>query len=158
MDPNESCACTCGGTPATGRRFITGHNLRLLDRRSATHRQRIAESARIAWSTKRKRKPLGSRRLDVNGYVLIKVREGGHRWDKEHVLEVEKAIGRRMVPGEEVHHLNGVKTDNRIDNLLLCATKSEHALVHASFGALLPELMAAGVVVFDRETGRYRRA
>ena len=32
---------------------------------------------------------------------------------------MERSIGRRLEPGENVHHINGVKHDNRIENLEL---------------------------------------
>lgn len=151
------CACSCGGQPGPGRRFISGHNLRVMGPRTEAHQARIADGLRRAWETKRVRKPLGSRRLDVNGYRLVKVREGGGRWDKEHVLVAEAAIGRKLVVDEHVHHINGVKTDNAPENLFVCKRRV-HSLAHASFGELLPGLIADGLVLFDRDTGRYRRA
>lgn len=153
----QDCACACGGRPTPGRRFVTGHNLRTLGPRTESHKQRISAGARLAWATKRPRMPLGSRRLDANGYWLIKVCEGGGRWDKEHVLVVEEAIGRRLTAGEQVHHINGVKTDNGPENLQLCRDSSEHQQIEATFRRLLPELLAAGLVVYDREAKEYRR-
>lgn len=151
--PAKTCECGCG-TPVA-RRFVSGHNRRG-QATSPEHRARIGAAQAIAWATKRERKPLGSRRLDANGYWLIKVREGGGRWDKEHVFVAQGELGRKLRLGEHVHHINGVKTDNRPENLHVC-TESEHAKAHGSFAALLPSLIADGSVVFDRETGRYRR-
>jgi hypothetical protein len=42
---------------------------------------------------------------------------------REHIVVMEQKIGRALVKGEEVHHLNGVKDDNRPENLELWAVR-----------------------------------
>lgn len=56
----------------------------------------------------------------AHGYVVLDLRDDGIRIT-EHRYVMEKYLGRPLRPFESVHHKNGIRTDNRIENLELWA-------------------------------------
>lgn len=65
----------------------------------------------------------GGRIVTKKGYIEIYVPEHPHarggKYVFEHRINMEKKLKRYLLAGEEVHHINGDKTDNRIENLEL---------------------------------------
>lgn len=123
------CACGCGteieptdkyGRPHT---FVNYHQIRT----------RLDTIKRFPGSTHYNWK--GGRRIGSDGYVLIYKPDHPRahkrtRCVREHILVMEKHLGRYLNKGEVVHHINHVKTDNRIENLKLVESNGEHFRKH----------------------------
>ena len=53
--------------------------------------------------------------------------EGKRICQKQHRFAMEQHLGRTLDSNEDVHHINGIKTDNRLDNLRLMS-HGEHTI------------------------------
>ncbi len=78
----------------------------------------------------------GGKTKTSKGYKLVKMPEH-HRANNrgyvlEHIVVWEKTNLQRVPDGYVVHHINGIKTDNRPENLQLMTT-SEHSIYHNQF-------------------------
>lgn len=69
------------------------------------------------------------------GYIRIwrpdHLRADGLGYVKEHILVAEVKLGRELLPGEIVHHINHKRDDNRPENIMVFGSHSEHARFHA---------------------------
>lgn len=61
--------------------------------------------------------PVGATKTNRDGYLLEKVDNGV--WRLQHRLRMEVMLGRGLLRSEYVHHKNGIRTDNRSENLEL---------------------------------------
>jgi hypothetical protein len=65
----------------------------------------------------------GVRRMP-NGYTQIRIMENGKcKWVLEHRHVMEQHLGRKLMPFENVHHVDGIKTNNKAENLELWVIK-----------------------------------
>ena len=132
----------------TGIRMKGKRNPRILSRNTRTG------SASQNWK--------GGKYIDLHGYVMVLVRHGKRlegesgwaRYKKEHIVLIEEHLGRTLGKSEIVHHINGDKQDNRLENLWV-STHSEHRKAHISLIDIGFQLTQSGVITFDKELGVY---
>lgn len=79
----------------------------------------------------------GGRTVASSGYMLVRVGRGHHLADSrgyayEHRLVAEKKLGRRLLPGEQVHHVDHDKLNNAEGNLEVLPSRAHHGVKHRS--------------------------
>ena len=69
----------------------------------------------------------GGKTKRPDGYVMINI--GGNNRMLEHRYVLEQKLGRKLKDNEVAHHINGIKHDNRPENLEVM-TLSNHSIYH----------------------------
>ena len=155
LPPSGVCECGCGAPtllakrsrPKRGeylgypRRFIHGHNSRLFTSQQTSR-----------WA--------GGRVVDRMGYIAL--HRPGHPsatkygYVLEHRLVYEESRGVRLPKNTLIHHLNGVKDDNRPENLV-AFTRVEHTRAHRLanevISLFLDDRLLEAAKVYVREHG-----
>ena len=87
--------------------------------------------SRKAWVGDKNPSWKGGRAKTKYGYIIIYSPNHPHHNKTnsvfEHRLIMEQSIGRYLLPTEIVHHKNGIKNDNRIENLELLLKGKHHS-------------------------------
>lgn len=87
--------------------------------------------------------PLSRKKAPDYGYVL------------EHRKVMSEHLGRDLLKHEVIHHIDGCKSNNKIDNLLLCENSKAHGRVHERMEFFVEKLIREGKVFYDREKGEF---
>lgn len=107
----------------------------------------------------------GGEYVSSDGYIMSKVdglflRSGRQVYKRKHVLIYESFIGRSLLTrkgggGEQIHHVDGNKQNNAIENLILCSDSKDHRLMHGSLEKIAFDLVKSGVIKFNKQTKEY---
>lgn len=100
------------------------------EKHTDTARQKIREARK---KQVRENHPRWKGKIMRGGYWYLFMPEhscaGKQGYIAEHRFVMEKFIERQLTQKEIVHHINHIKTDNRIENLKLYATRGQHTLI-----------------------------
>jgi len=110
------CACGCGtiidsvDESGHSKRFVHGHN----------------GTGRLHYDYK------GGKYINDSGYVMVlrpkHSRATSNGYVREHILVMEAYLQRPLKLNETVHHINGNRQDNRIENLQRFNSHSDHMI------------------------------
>lgn len=145
--PPRFCSQSCSGASrrgsGAGRRTNAEYDCETCGKHVSTYRSQSAGNPRFCSvectgaARRGARNPSysGGRHVMANGYVVTLL--PGHPdsdsrgYIYEHRLIAEQTIGRRLANGEVVHHQNGIKIDNRPENLRVMESQAAHMRLHS---------------------------
>lgn len=97
------------------------------------HPSRATEFKKGAFSREKHPFWKGGRHKLTTGYIVVNVPNHPRAYRNEvyeHIVVAEKLLGRYLLRTERVHHINGIKGDNRPENLIVFRTHGEHMRHH----------------------------
>ncbi len=70
----------------------------------------------------------GGKTVNDRGYVLVKEQDS-KKYVREHRVIVERALGRKLSSSEHIHHIDGDKKNNKLNNLMV-VSREQHMAIH----------------------------
>lgn len=135
------CACGCGnsfpykkywkdGNPFI-KEYISGHNSK-----TEEHKELLRETIKKAYPVSHIVNRGKNSNLYKHGIYLYKIRDrwlvrtlNSHAEPWARII-MSNEIGRPLKKSEIIHHVNGIKGDDRIENLMLFSSNAEHVQWH----------------------------
>lgn len=100
----------------------------------------------------------GKKKRAINGYILVKdynnPNRDSHNDILEHKLVMSNYLGRLILNGEIIHHIDFNRQNNDISNLYLYKNRSEHTKMHGNVFKLISDLLKMKIIKF--EDGNYK--
>jgi len=137
------------GKASRGRRLSAETRAKMRKAAKARGEQTIAAICEANIANGRYR-PIGETRLNSSGYVMEKVahRRGELRnWQPQHRVVMERRLGRALTNKECVHHIDGNKTNNKSENLILLSIREHASMIHIIGHATHCDLRTAQIVL-----------
>ena len=125
---------------------IEGLKIAVADGRCITNRDpnSFTEEMRIKIAeTKRLNTLLNSEKVTLKPSGYLEYTRGENKGKTQHRVVMEKHLGRKLGGNEYVHHINHIKTDNRLENLEVM-DKCLHSSLHAKVNYLTRTRLADG--------------
>jgi transposase len=136
----QSIAATVGKSPMTVYRWLKNAGVEV-QRGKVQKGKQWSAARRVHHPEKPQRDPnapkgrdiivqraIGNKSITTHGYVVVNL--GRRKRQYEHILIAERALGKPLPAGVDVHHVNLVKHDNANTNLVIC-THQYHLDLHA---------------------------
>lgn len=98
--------------------------------------------------------------ISKDGYrmIYVPVENPKSKWEsykKEHIYIMEQKLNRKMNKDEVIHHINGNKLDNRLENLIVFNSDREHRMAHNQLERLSMSLVQQNIIVYNQTTNEY---
>lgn len=142
-----ACACGCGqiinkyDKCGRERGYVSGHNSKTITGRKlcslngarTKHSEKWLKKLSIKMKGNNNPTWKGGKIVTKEGYILVRAPEHPNAkqngYVHEHRLVMSLRLGRPLTSDEHIHHINGNKADNRIENLKL-VSNGEHRKEH----------------------------